>query len=231
MNTGTGLKILICDDDPMVLECLQDALESGRSPFGSELVVRACGGISEALATVPVFAPDLVLMDLYICESRFAGIEALERLKREAPGLIRIAITAHGASLREAELRRIRDCGLNGLIDKLRGTRGILKHAHAIWLGNPWFEPHLLSHLQRLPARDKAWPKPLSAREREIVILRAQGLSGPAIAKRLGIEVPSVYTPLKRIQEKLGFNQPTQLYVYCLEHGMFPQPTGQKRPQ
>ncbi|MEZ0374809.1 MAG: DNA-binding response regulator, partial [Candidatus Sericytochromatia bacterium] len=192
------------------------------SPFGKQVCVHTCHSTAEAMSIASEFQPDLILMDLYICDARFAGIGALEDLGDALPEALRIAITAHGANLSDDDLRRIDACQLDGLIDKSRRTKGILELAHQIFQGNSWFEPAINSRLRQLRTNSLTKPKKPSKQERKVLVLRAQGCTYQDIAKELKIDPGSVCEYMRRIKGKLGFNQPVQLYAYCREQGILP---------
>ena len=72
-------RVLVVDDEPHVGATLRDVLvELG-------YVVTVAGGGAEALQLVPVFAPDVVLLDLLMPE--MSGVEVLEHLRRDRPTL------------------------------------------------------------------------------------------------------------------------------------------------
>ena len=61
---------------------------------------------------------------------------------------------------------------------------------------------------------------PLSQREREILILVAEGLSGPMIADRLGLKSKTIENHRARIMEKLGIHTTAGLVRYALRTGL-----------
>ena len=67
---------------------------------------------------------------------------------------------------------------------------------------------------------------PLTPREKEIVILTAQGLIAKEIAAQLNLSTHTVYTHKKRIMKKLELKSPVQLVMYALENGMIDHPRG-----
>lgn len=81
-------RILLVDDDPGLLRLLSMRLES------SGYKVRTASNGKRALAEVEAARPDLVITDLRM--DQMDGIELLEALNRNAPGLPVILVTAHG---------------------------------------------------------------------------------------------------------------------------------------
>lgn len=63
-------------------------------------------------------------------------------------------------------------------------------------------------------------PDPLTAREREVAALIAQGLSNPAIASRLMIAERTAEGHVQSILNKLGFNSRAQVAAWAVAHGL-----------
>ena len=80
-------RVLVVDDDPNVVEMLQDLLVDV-----GYLVKHALDG-TEALRLVPVFEPDVVLLDLQL--PGISGIEVLDRLRRDHPTVPVIIVTGN----------------------------------------------------------------------------------------------------------------------------------------
>jgi DNA-binding CsgD family transcriptional regulator/tetratricopeptide (TPR) repeat protein len=68
-------------------------------------------------------------------------------------------------------------------------------------------------------------PGPLTAREREVAVLVAQGVSNREIATRLFISERTAQTHVQHILDKLGFTSRTQIATWTVQHGLLP-PTG-----
>lgn len=213
-------KILICDDDVIVLEALQEQLEAGLSLWKKNIAVRTFSTVGLALLAMETFMPELVVMDLHIAGQDFAGIEALIVLATKYPDVRRVAVTAYGANMPDSAFRRLQSCRLDGFIDKKRGVRGVLDWCYRIWEGNHWFEPEFL-------ARRKVWvnglsnqSKALSRREVEVLRLFARGLTPLEIAQALTVERPTVYSYLNRIQEKLMIKRRADLQAFWQQSGL-----------
>jgi DNA-binding CsgD family transcriptional regulator len=63
-------------------------------------------------------------------------------------------------------------------------------------------------------------PKDLSARERDVLLLLAQGNSNQQIADRIGVSVKTVETYRARLREKLGLSRRAELYRFAAESGL-----------
>lgn len=213
-------KILICDDDVIVLEALQEQLEAGLSLWKQDIAVRTFSTVTLALLALETFMPDLIVMDLHIAGQDFAGIEALLVLAKQYPSIRRVAVTAHGANIPDSAFRRLQSCMLDGFIDKKRGVRGVLDWCYRIWEGNRWFEPEFIARQKALANGVNNQRKALSNREVEVLRLFAQGLTPQEIAQALTVERPTVYSYLNRIQEKLGLKRRADLQAFWRQSGL-----------
>jgi CheY-like chemotaxis protein len=80
-------RVLVVDDEPQVAQMLRDVL----TQFG--YVVKTAMRGSEALQIVPVFQPDVILLDLQMPE--MTGVEVLDHLRRDHPLVPVIVVTAN----------------------------------------------------------------------------------------------------------------------------------------
>ncbi len=97
------LKISIVEDDPEFQKWILEALEE--SPY-LECVSKHLEG-EEALAEIPFFKPDIVLMDLTLEKSKYSGIECILRLRINWPGLKFLVLSAHDDEYRIFEALRV----------------------------------------------------------------------------------------------------------------------------
>ncbi len=213
-NACNPCKILICDDDPMVLEALQEILEAGRTNFGAAVEIAACDGPESAVALQTTFGPQILLIDLYMCEERFAGLSIFESYQDIS--LKRIAMTAHGSRLNTQDLGRLAACNLDGLLAK-QSPQVMLQQVYRIWQGERIFSSelsallnnHTETTLQSSPFRSQEYG--LSTREFEVIKLRAKNYKIKTIAAQLSISESSIQTHLSRVQNKFGFKEPPEL--------------------
>jgi DNA-binding NarL/FixJ family response regulator len=187
-----------------------------------EVVGEAADG-REALAVVTASRPDVVLMDIRM--PVMDGIEATERIAAlpEAPRVI--VLTTF--DLDEAALRAIRG-GASGFLLKDSDPEFLLAAIRTVHAGTAVIAP---SATQELIARlDRArTPVPdafgdLTARERDIFLLAARGLSNAEIASREYVSEATVKTHISRVLAKLGLRDRVQVVVYAYEHGLIGRP-------
>jgi DNA-binding NtrC family response regulator len=98
-------RILIVDDDPMVLFVFHDALKDLGDAY--EIVTTASG--LQALNEIKDKPFDLVITDLSMPDPD--GVTLTEAIRRTSPGTVVVWITAYGCHSRSADAKRLRTCG------------------------------------------------------------------------------------------------------------------------
>ena len=169
---GRVISALIADDHGIVREGLRRLLES-------EPDIRVCAEATdgrEALELAEEHRPDLVILDITM--PRLGGLETLERLRAKHPGLKVILLSMHGdPTFIESAVA----LGVDGYI--LKDGRGseVIAAVRAVLKGGSYFSPPVAREIVeqvRSPRSGSAEPfTALSAREREVLRLIADGLS------------------------------------------------------
>jgi len=212
------LRILLVDDHILFRKGLARLLD-GQPDF--EVVGEAADG-SEGIEQARTLQPDVVLMDLRmpVCD----GLEATRQIKREVPSARVVVLSVSDdeqdfiAAVRcGADGYLVKDIQPDGLFQELRGLiRGEVPLSRAM-------TGKLLRQLARggRPVSPSVSPDVLSAREREVLLLLAEGLSNAEIAAELGVAVNTVRNHVCSILEKLGVRNRVQAAVYAVRAGLF----------
>jgi DNA-binding NarL/FixJ family response regulator len=206
------IKVLVVDDHAVVRTGLGHLLATAPD---LELVGEAKDG-QEALEAAETTAPDVILMDISM--PVLDGIEATRRIVARDPGARIVMLTSL------ADNRQILDAleaGASGYLLKHAAPDELLGAIRAAASGDAPLDPKaaraLLDNRRAAPA-DKA----LSAREREVLRLVAQGLANKQIARRLGISERTVKAHLTNVFSALGVSDRTQAALWAREH--LPEP-------
>lgn len=208
--------ILLVDDHAVLRAGLRALLDAER---GFRVVGEAGTG-EEALDVVRALTPRVVVMDLAM-----PGIGGLETTRRIAamPGESRVLVlTAHGE---EEFLFPVLEAGGSGYVTKTSADRDLIAAIRAVARGEVFLYPSaqrvLLSRYQRLEAgRDVDPLQRLSARERQVLALTAEGYSSSEVGERLSLSPKTVDTYRSRIMEKLGLHHRTELVRFALRAGL-----------
>jgi DNA-binding NarL/FixJ family response regulator len=162
----------------------------------------------DALAKVPAFKPDVVLMDIHM--PGISGIEATARLKVELPELLIVMVTVY------ADHDKIFDAlkaGACGYLLKCSSPDEVRQAIFDVRKGGAPMSPEIARRV--VEAFHRPPPKPeetvhLSKRETEVLDLLAEGLGNKEIADRLGLSTETVRGYLKTIYDKLHVRSRTE---------------------
>ncbi|MEO8263436.1 MAG: response regulator transcription factor [Pseudolysinimonas sp.] len=168
--------------------------------------------------------PDIVLMDIRM--PIMDGIEATERIIADATARSSATpkvIVLTTFDLDEAAIRAIRG-GASGFLLKDSDPEFLLAAIRAVHAGTAVVAPSAMRELFRhFDSRAVVVDEPdafgaLTAREREVFMLAARGLSNSEIAKGEFLSEATVKTHISRILSKLALRDRVQLVVYAFEH-------------
>ncbi|WP_093629558.1 response regulator transcription factor [Streptomyces sp. 3213.3] len=218
-------RVVVADDQTVVREGIVMLL--GLLP-GIE-VVGAAGDGDEAVRLVAELAPDVVLMDLRM--PRCDGVEATRRIRAEHPGTQVVVLTtfADDASLFPA-LR----AGARGYLTKDAGGDEIVRAVESVLSGDAGLSPSIQRRLlERLsdpgpqpPSGPAELPDGLTARETEVLVLIAEGLTNQEIARKLHVSTATVKTHINNLFAKTGLKDRAQAVRYAYGKGLVRPPAG-----
>lgn len=210
------IRVLICDDQDVVLEGLQTILKSA-----SEIeVVGVAHDGAEALEAIPQARPDVVLMDLKM--PGMNGIQATREIGNQFPGVRVLVLTTYDAD--EWVFDAIRS-GASGYLLKDAPRQDLIAAVKGTAAGKSHIDPNvagkLLNHISRTAVMpESSIADTLSERERAILKLLAHGLSNTDIAQRLYLSEGTVKNYISSILDKLGVSDRIQAAVIALRYGL-----------
>ncbi|HSM54884.1 MAG TPA: response regulator transcription factor [Candidatus Sulfomarinibacteraceae bacterium] len=208
------IRILIADDHPVFRFGLQALLEAEED---TEVVGEATSG-PEAVALAAELQPDVILMDLNM--PQLSGLEATRHITEANPEMAILVITMFDDDSVIAAMR----AGARGYI--LKGAEGeeTLRAIRAVAHGEAIFSPAVAQRMRQFmtrPVQDSEGPFPeLTAREREVLALMAQGLTNTAIAQRLVLSPKTVRNYVSNIFSKLEVSDRAAAIVLAREAGL-----------
>jgi DNA-binding NarL/FixJ family response regulator len=207
-------RILIADDHELVRKGIASLIT--QRP-GWEVVAEASDG-REAVRLALGLKPDLIVLDLTM--PRLNGLAAATRIVAALPGARVIILTVHES---EQLVREVLAAGVQGYVLKSDAGRTLVAALEALLEGRTFFTPKvgrmvLDGYLgSAAPAGDAGAPL-LSAREREILQLLAEGRSNKEVAAALGITVKTAETHRGNIMRKSGFGSLADLVRYAIRN-------------
>lgn len=208
-----AIRVMVADDHTIMREGLKNLL---RKEPGIEVVAEADTGRQavELSRTIPM---DVIIMDISMKELN--GIEATRRILENSPAIKVIALSMHadkryvaGMFDAGASAYLLKDCDLDELIQAVRAVAANRSYICSAISGTV-----IRDYLRHM--RLEAEPL-LSAREREILQLLAEGRSTKQIAATLQISVKTIETHRQRIMEKLDIFSIAELTKYAIREGL-----------
>ena len=127
-----GIRVMVVDDHEVVRSGLKAILD----PEGDLEVVGEAGSAKEAIQKVPLFVPDVILMDVRMEE--MSGIEACRVIKSSHPQINVLMLTSFGEE--EAVMSSIM-AGASGYLLKNTGRAELIKAIRAVAAGQNLLDP------------------------------------------------------------------------------------------
>jgi DNA-binding NarL/FixJ family response regulator len=207
------MKILVADDHRLVREGLEAVL--AREP-DLEVVGKAADG-REAIEQAHALHPDVVVMDVSM--PGLNGIEATRRIIHNRPDTKVIGLSMH------ADCRYVHamfQAGAAGYLLKNAASDELIRACRAVAEGKKYVSPGIGGVVVEGFVRGDAPPAPveLTAREREVVQLLAEGKTSKDVAVALGVAVSTVDTYRRQIMAKLDIHSVAELTKYAIRHGL-----------
>jgi DNA-binding NarL/FixJ family response regulator len=204
------IRVLVAEDHGVVREGLVQVLANAPDLE----VVGAAGGGREAVALAESLRPDIVLMDLSMPD--LDGIAATRRITELAPGVRVLVLTSFSDRPR---IMAALDAGAAGYLLKDLEPDDLYRGVRAAAQGHAPLAPQVASTV--IAARAKAPPRAdLSEREREVLVLLAQGCPNKVIGLRLGISEKTVKNHVTRVLEALQVTDRTQAALWAQRQGL-----------
>ena len=216
MKSSERIKVLVVDDHSIVREGLKYVLEQS----GEFEVVGQAGDGVEAVRVAAELSPDLVVMDVMM--PRKDGVEACRDIMDSAPETRVVMLTV--ANEETAVLEAVA-AGATGYLQKETDRERLLSTLRGVFRGE-----------LRLPAEavrgvvaavrsvsevgDAADAAGLTAREREILVSFAGGMSYTRIAEQRGVKPVTVRNAIYGIQQKLRVTSMQGLVLWTARNGL-----------
>ena len=209
------LRILVVDDHAVVRRGVRSLLESHE---GWEVCGEATTG-RDAVAQNLRLRPDVVVMDLSLRELN--GLDATRQILKDAPETEVLVLTMHHS---EELARDVLQAGARGFVLKSDADENLITAVDSLRQHKPFLTStvteFVLDHfVQRGDAshNDPA-PAGVTAREREIVQLVAEGRSNKEAAATLGLSVKTVEAHRMNIMRKLHLRSASDLVRYAIRN-------------
>ena len=212
------IRVLIADDHRMVRQGLRTFLEL---QDGIEVAGEAADG-AQCAELAAELKPDVILLDLVM--PGVDGVGAMELL-REAGSTARVLVVTSFTD-RRMITPAIR-AGARGYVYKDVDPSALAAAVRSVHAGHVLLEPEVATALLDSGSGGAAeagvQAPSLTAREREVLVLIAQGRSNREIARALVLAEKTVKTHVSNILMKLGVADRTQAALWAVRHGVTPE--------
>ena len=209
------MRVLLADDHTMVRESLVGLLQAEGDV---QVVAQAANGI-EAVEQALETRPDVVVTDLSM--GVLNGLEVIRRLRDALPGTRVLVLTMHQED--EYVLQAVR-AGASGYLVKDSAPAELLAAVRTLYAGRAYFGPQAARALaEQLQHPERMVNDPygtLTAREREVLHLIAEGMTTKEIARKLSIGVKTAENHRGRVLAKLGLRNTAEVVRYAIGKGL-----------
>jgi DNA-binding NarL/FixJ family response regulator len=210
------IRVFLVDDHTVVRSGLASYLDT---EDGMAVVGEAANG-KEALDRIAVLAnsdslPDVVLMDVLM--PVMDGITATAEIKQRWPVVEVVAVTSF---LEEAKIRGALEAGAAGYLLKDADAADVAAAIRAAVAGEVHLDPAAAKALTAALRAPRSAADNLTPRERDVVLLIADGRTNQQIATRLGVSERTARTHVSNILGKLGLASRTQAAMWAVQHGL-----------
>lgn len=211
------IRVVLADDHTLFRQGIRTMLEV----VGDFEVVGEASDGREAVQVVEKLDPDVVIMD--VAMPLLNGLEATRQIKqRKCAAKVLAVLTGSQTEL----LYQLFAAGASGCIVKDADAAELIRAIAELHRGNTYLSPALSQtmvweylHLAQTGQR-RTYEDPLSAREREVLQLIAEGYSNQEIANMLYLSVKTVEAHKAHIMEKLNLRGRIELLKYALKKGL-----------
>jgi DNA-binding NarL/FixJ family response regulator len=210
---GESIKLMLVDDHEVVRLGLRNLLER-RPQF---TIVGEAGSVAEAISVAHEVKPDVIVMDIRLPDGN--GVEATREIRGERPETRVIMLTSYADD--EAIYGSIMAGASGYLLKQTRGqnlAEAIERVANGESLLDPAVTDKVLERMRSLARGETDELAPLSAQERKILALIAEGKTNKEIAADVFLSDKTVKNYVSSILSKLNLRRRSEAAAFMAEH-------------
>ena len=203
------IRVAIFEDNKLVRDALE-AILNGTPGF-------TCCGVypdgNNSERNIKSAKPDVVLMDIEM--PGLNGIEVTEKMTAQFPDIKILIQTVFNDS---EKIFQAMCAGASGYILKNSSKEELLNAIHAVCEGNIFFGGEVGQSLREYQKSSMTQVPLLSPREKEILVLIAEGYTNPQIAEKIFLSSFTIDSHRKNLLAKLNVKNTATLIKFALEH-------------
>jgi two-component system, NarL family, nitrate/nitrite response regulator NarL len=207
--TMAKINILIVDDHPMVLEGMRSMLAQINFVEMNGIAANAF----EAIEKIKAALPDIVITDINMPE--ISGIELTAKIKAEFPA---VKVIAMSTFKERSYISQMIQSGASGYLVKSASKEEIQEAILSVYEGKLYLS--LDSNLSADEKEEIGKVPVISSREKEVLVLIADGLTNPQIAAKLFLSMHTVDSHRKNLLTKFGINNTASLIKLAAKYNM-----------
>lgn len=210
-----AIRVVLVDDHQMVREGIRSMLAASE---GIEVVGEGTNG-AEAAELAEKLMPDVMILDVTM--PGVNGIEAMKEIRKKSPETEVLALSMHSADQVVSDMLR---AGAAGYLVKTGSVKELAKAIRVVMTGQTFLSEEVADlvppELVRREKSDEEERGELTAREREVLKLVAEGRSSKEIAEALYVTTKTVVFHRQSIMRKLHLRSVAELTKYAVRMGL-----------
>jgi two-component system response regulator NreC len=211
-----SVRIILADDHKIMREGLRALLAKQKE---IEVIAEADSGRG-VIELCSQLHPDVVVIDISMPDLN--GIDAARQIIREAPDIKVIALSMHSD---KKYVKEMLAAGASGYLLKDAAFEELGMAIATVLKNKTYLSPQITDtvvkdYVNENVPKDSIASTALSAREREVLQLIAEGKSTRDIAAKLYVSVKTIETHRKQIMDKLGLSSIAELTKYAIREGL-----------
>ncbi|OPY12205.1 MAG: Oxygen regulatory protein NreC [Syntrophus sp. PtaB.Bin001] len=211
-----AITVILADDHKIIRDGLRTLIES---QSGMQVIAEAENG-RETIKLAKELQPNVVIMDISMPDLN--GIDATREIVNSIPGVKVIALSMHsdrrfvtGMLSSGASGYLLKDCAFEELAKAIKTV--VANHTYL----SPMISDIVVKSYINKSSEATAESAPsLTAREREMLQLMAEGMTAKEIASHLFVSVKTVETHRRNIAQKLNITRAAELIKYAIREGL-----------
>jgi DNA-binding NarL/FixJ family response regulator len=201
------IKVYIVEDHSVVIEGIYSLLQNEKG-------IEVCGYAINAQNCIDYFVnhiADVILMDIGLPD--MSGIDLCAIIKKKYPGIMVIALSTFNQG---TYIKKMMEAGASGYLLKNTSKHEMLEAIQTVTKGKTYLSFEVGKELQLSKEENDNIPL-LTKREKEILILIAEGLTNQQIKEKLFISIDTVDSHRKNLHTKLNVKNTAMLIRYAIE--------------
>ena len=206
-----SIRVVLADDHLLVRQGLRAVLEREECK-----VVGECADGHEAIRLAQEFQPDVAVIDFAM--PSLTGIDTCREIHKVSPRTKTILLTMY---LEDRYVLKAMQADLKGFVVKTQASADLMQAIREVMRGGVYLSPRVSQAVVRAYVEKFDMPPdPLSARERQVLQLIAEGKSTKEAANVLGISYKTADSHRSRLMEKLDIHETASLVRYAIRQGL-----------